>query len=165
MSKPRFGTGTVYALIAVIALLAGGGIATAKATLDVINAIDASALNAFQHQVEEQMADGDDNHRLVLGTAPANRQLVIEYISFRANPPAGEEITLLVLTTTGGGEGAVHFLPLVQQPGSSFNVWTSNQLTRIYVDAGTTFTARVRRSSSAGVTSVDLTVSGHYVEK
>jgi hypothetical protein len=165
MLKPRFGTRTVYALVVVIALLAGGGIATAKATIDVINAIDASALNAFQHQVEEQMADGDDNHRLVLGTVPADKRLVIEYISFRASPPAGEEVTLLVLTTTGGGEGAVHFLPLEQQPSSTLNVWTSNQLTRIYVDPGTTFTARVRRSSPAGVTFVDLTVSGHYVDK
>src|SRR5260370_39954505 len=93
------------------------------------------------------------------------RSPMIGYVSFRAEPPAGEEITLLVLTTTAGGEGAVHFLPLVQQPGSSFNVWTSNQLTRIYVDPGTTFTARVRRSSSVGVAFVDLTVSGHFVDK
>jgi hypothetical protein len=164
MSKLHFGNRTAYALVVVLALFAGGGIATAKATIDSVNAIDASAINAFQHQVEEQMADGDDNHHLTLGTVPANRQLVIEYVSFHATPPAGEEITLLVLTTTGGGEGAVHFLPLVQQPGA-FNVWTSNQLTRIYVDAGTTFTARVRRSSSAGVAFVDLTISGHFVDK
>ena len=187
MFRPRFSSSTTIALIGVIgviAFVAGGGIAAAKPSLDIfgiadptdtsrvarvessgtLDVIDAAARGAFQHQVEESMVDGDDNHRLVLGTVQANQRLVIEYISFRALVPAGEEMTLLVLTTTGGGEGAVHFLPLVQQPGSS-NVWTSNQLTRIYVDPGTTFTARARRSSSAGTVFLDLTVSGHVVEK
>src|SRR2546428_968830 len=132
MLVQRFSTGVLVAVLVLVVLAAGGGLAKAKPSLDIVGAIDASAQNAFQHQVEEQMADGDDNHRLVLGTVPADQRLVIEYVSFRANPPAGEEITLVVVTTTAGGEGAVHFLPLVQQPGSSFNVWTSNQLTRIY---------------------------------
>lgn len=184
MFRPRFSNSTIIALAGVIAFMAGGGIATAKPGLDIfgiadptdtsrvarveshgtLDVIDAAARGAFQHQVEESMGDGDDNHRLVLGTVAANERLVIEYLSFRAVLPAGQETTLLVLTTTGGGEGAVHFLPLVQQPGSS-NVWTSNQLTRIYVDPGTTFTARVRRSSNTGTASLDLTVSGHVVEK
>ena len=109
---------------------------------------------------------GTNVHTFSLGTVPAGKRLVIEFVSAHGQVPAGEHVELFHLNTVAGPfGGATHDLLVQAQPAavSGDAIFRASQQVRIYADPGTTVTALIR-TSTLGTTTCAIAISGYLVD-
>lgn len=109
---------------------------------------------------------GTNVHTFSLGTVPAGKRLVIEFVSAHGQVPPGTHVELFHLNTVAGSGGAAtHDLLVHAQPAAVIGdaIFRASQQVRIYADPGTTVTALVRTNTN-GQTSCAIAISGHLVD-
>jgi hypothetical protein len=103
-------------------------------------------------------------------TVPAGKRLVIEFVSFRATWPAGQQTTLAFIGVCNSGGGVCptnFFVPAIAQ-GPDFGggaLFTGSSPTRLYADAGTDVTVAIRRNATTGTGLASVAVSGYLCER
>jgi hypothetical protein len=108
---------------------------------------------------------GTNVHSFNLGTVPAGKRLVIEFVSAHGQVPPGTHVELFHLTTLAGGNGATHDLLVHAQPDAVIGdaIFRASQQVKIYADPGTTVTALVRTNTN-GQTTCAIAISGYFVD-
>ncbi len=96
---------------------------------------------------------------------PADKILVIEYLSCSAILPIGQFL-YAELTTTAGGTGGLHtFVPAPSFLNGAFPHFILSVPTRLYADPGTTVRLNVVRTAALGsISDFPCTLSGYYVD-
>jgi hypothetical protein len=94
-------------------------------------------------------------------TVPANKRLVIEYVSFNGQ---GDDTPMSILfLVQGAGMGAFVTVPLIHYPGfTGFGSWNGSQTVKFYADANTDVQAELYASGQ--LDAGNLTISGYLVD-
>lgn len=125
--------------------------------------VDHPARHAFQRGVTLEFATGEGIASAQF-TVPANKRLVIEYVSANIVLTDGIIFRFSVRTSAGSSTGTHYFVPM-SQPNFPEG-YTISQDTRLYAAPGTTVTIEARRVVNA--TSLPSTgfaeISGHLVD-
>lgn len=102
-------------------------------------------------------------------TVPSDKRLVIEFVSFSANWPAGQYTTRFfigVCNAAGGTCPTSYYVapsaPVAEFGGEVFSVGSSP--VRLYADPGTEVTVGVRRNATTGEGLASVSVSGYLVD-
>jgi len=134
--------------------------------VNVLNAptvhVVSPAVQPFQQfRVFSQNGTNVDN--VLFGTVPSGKRLVIEYIAFSGQVPAGTHVETMDINTIAGGNGAQYLLPITQQPDAVNGdaIFNSAGMVKIYADPGTSITSTVRRSTATGTATYGMSISGH----
>lgn len=99
-------------------------------------------------------------------TVPAGKRLVIEFISFTAQVPPGQNAEIMQISTISGPVGGVsHQLLIHEQPQAVIgdSIFRAVQHLRLYANPGTTVSALFRRNTGAGNATYGVTISGYLV--
>jgi|SRR5262249_54854649 len=126
--------------------------------------VENPARQAFQTDLTVLMREGissDDAGMMV----PAGKRLVIEYVSGRAELPAGQFLNTVALSTHVSSSQVVHYVQptlLGANPTDAF--FSIGQLVKIYADPGIEVHFILRRSSSTGSASARVSLSGYLVD-
>ncbi|HTT36356.1 MAG TPA: hypothetical protein VMH32_01655 [Burkholderiales bacterium] len=103
---------------------------------------------------------------VTLTTVPANKRLVIEYVSFSASVPTDQRVMGTVSTALASG--AASFVVSVAPQGSDGfkDYFAGSQVVRIYADPGTDVVAECDRVPplGTGAGSCTFAISGYFVD-
>ncbi len=102
-----------------------------------------------------------------IGTVPAGKRLVIEFVTMTGQVPAGQHAEIFEITTSTDPLGGVsHQLVINPQPDAVIGdaLFRSSQQVKLYANAGTQVNVLFRRSSSAGLATFGATISGYLVD-
>ena len=131
-------------------------------TLTIASSIQDPALSAFQAGISVSFTDGDENASDDM-VVPANKRLVIEYVTVRAR--SSGFITLCSLRTSVNGTELHHnIIPLFVGNEFGPNEFRTDKMVRLYADGGTNITLAATRTVPSGVGSVTFSLSGYLVD-
>ena len=123
------------------------------------DAIEPFALPLSAFQIDA----GSNTHNTVPFTASQSKRLLIEFITVNARIPKGQRLIGSIFTTTGKAFFG-HQLNLSQVTFSEFDtLFVASQLVMVYVDPGATINFEFKRSSSSGLSTINVTFSGRFL--
>ncbi len=127
--------------------------------------MDHPARQPFQRFLVDEIDDGELNAGDRISFAvPADKRLVIEYVSFIGVMPTGQKLRVRFDVQSGGG--ANHHLTVSNEgtfQGGTEDHKASQQM-RAYAGPGTTVYIRVARNIASGRGSFNVSVSGYLVD-
>jgi len=103
---------------------------------------------------------------VTLTTVPANKRLVIEYVSLSASVPTGQKVTGTVTTALQSGF-ATFAVTVAPQGSDGFkDYYAASQLVRIYADPGSDVSAECVRVPplGTGTGTCSFAISGYFVD-
>ena len=130
-------------------------------TLTIASSTQDPALSAFQAQVDLFFS----GHSAILEpitVVPANKRLVIEYVTVRLR--TDDYIDICSLNTTVNGSLVSHSVVPIRLPEPSTTTFIADKQVRIYADAGSEVSVFINRTSTQGEGFVIVTISGHLVD-
>jgi hypothetical protein len=118
----------------------------------------------FQAHIEIALPAGTEGQNGFV-TVPADRRLVIDYVSGEGFVPSGQKCVFSVITSlNGAASGTTHYLRSVQMgPFGGKDLSQTGELVRLYADPGTTVMLRADRDAPAGDGLARMTLSGHLI--
>lgn len=123
--------------------------ATTNQNVTVTNPADiAKALgvqNAYSTEIQCEATNGPC---VATFTAPSNQRLVLEYVGLHCGIAAPDQLTTVSVTATNAGTSIRSFIGFNSVVQGPVNSQSATQLTRIYVDAGTTVTVTFALSAN-----------------
>ena len=124
---------------------------------------DNPARQPFQKETDLYVTDGNEGASDFFNV-PANKRLVIEFVSSDSDVPNGQ-FPRIVLATSVGGLYDYHFIVATRlgAVGGSDEFFAS-QPTTIYADPGTNVIVGFTRNAFSGLANCRVTVSGHFVD-
>jgi hypothetical protein len=127
--------------------------------------IDHPARQPFQAAVEITLPDGTGGQNGFV-TVPAQKRLVIEYVSGEAFMPTGQKCVFSVITTIGGAStGARHYLDSdAMGKFGAPDYFRAGQVVRLYADPKTTVMLRADRDLAVGSATARMSISGHLID-
>ena len=145
---------------------------TGTAAVHIVNELDSPVLERdvdqparqpFQRGVSLAFPAGEGTANAEF-TVPANKRLVIEYVSARISLTDGTLHWFSVRTAAGSSTGTHYFASI--SIASLPNVYTISQQTRLYANPGSTVTIEARRifNPDIGADSGSATISGYLVD-
>jgi hypothetical protein len=122
--------------------------------------VDQPARQPFQRGVQLAFAAGQGTASAEF-TVPANKRLVIEYVSARISLTEGNLHWFSVRTAAGDSTGTHFFapMPIPNLP----NIYTISQQTRLYASPGSTVMIEARRTINFDADSGSAGISGYLV--
>jgi hypothetical protein len=133
-------------------------------TLTIASGTQNPALSAFQAQVDLPW-EGAHTVSGMLAAVPANKRLVIEYVTIRADTTV--RVFKCRLTTIVSGTEIRHSILPIALPDDD-DIYVADRQVRIYADGGTNvefFVSRISTNMGEGNTArVVITISGHLVD-
>lgn len=149
-------------LTGAVALAAGSNITITPSgnTLTIASSTQDPALSAFQAQAE-LFFDGGLTIFGQIAVVPANKRLVIEYVTVKVRTDG--HIDICSLNTTVNGLLVSHSVVPIRLPEQSTTVFVADKQVRIYADGGSEVSVFINRTIAASEGLVIITISGHLV--
>lgn len=109
---------------------------------------------------------GTNVSQVDVATVPEGKRLVIEFVSFISEVPAGQR-TIMFNLSTNIGTGNVFFpLTVNAQPASADGdpIFRTAQSLRVYANEGTKVKAELGRNTNAGTATCNIYISGYLID-
>ncbi len=111
--------------------------------------------------------NGTNVSLVTIGTVPAGKRLVIEFVTMTGQVPPGQHVEIFQITTVTDPIGGVtHDLLVNPQPDAVIGdaLFRASQQVKLYANAGSQVKVLFRRNSSAGLATFGATISGYLVD-
>jgi hypothetical protein len=122
-----------------------------------------AAAQRFQRELELDLANSV-NIRSETVVVPPAKALVIEAVGVHAFVPSGQRLVARIRTTAGGEIASYRYAPQLARGTFTTDDLLATEVTRIYADPGSTVSVIVDRDDDAGDATVEVSLSGHFVD-
>ena len=131
--------------------------------LTIASTVKDPALSAFQKEV---FLEFNPNVAFVSAqiSVPANKRLVIEYISIRASVTPGRIFESSLSTRVNGDLANYRILAVKVLENAPTNIFEVDKQVRIYADGGTSVSLFVDTNNTGNTGNVHIEISGHLVD-
>ncbi len=133
----------------------------------LVRDVDNPARHPYNSQVFLSWTPGNNVASADIGTVPAGKRLVLEYVAAEASIPQGQQFFMFIQSPPVGG--VIYPLVVAKQASFAFgptDIYTASQPVKIYIEPGTTFRASANRNDTTGGAGTDIIVSvtGYLVD-
>jgi hypothetical protein len=132
-------------------------------TLTIASNVVNPAQSVIHARLELLMNDGQPNTIGTILTVPANKRLVIEYVTVRAGTLVGF-IDKGSLITVVNGVSVNHSIVPVRLFDDPNPTYATDKQVRVYADGGTNVQFFIGRTTNQSIATADITISGYLVD-